>query len=443
MLCQALWVSGADYRVGPGQPLLDPNQVPWESLHAGDRVLIHARPEPYRCKLVLCCRGTAERPIRIEGVKDGQGRRPVLDGNGATTRKQVNFWGEERAVIKIGGANRPADTVPEHVVVSGLEVRGGRQPNVFAGRNGRSRYAKNAAAIFVEKGRQLLIEDCVIHDSGNGIITSPATRDLTVRGCHIFDNGVEGSLYEHNVYTTGIRMTFEFNHIGPLRSGCPGNNFKDRSAGLRFRCNWVAGGNRCLDLVDADAPEIINDPLYAETMVWGNVLLKSAPASNNQVIHFGGDSGELKRYRRGVLYLWNNTVVSLRPGNTVLVRPSHRGCHIECRNNIVFVAPRDGRLCILAEPAGLDIAHNWFSTGWVPLVGGGPAPTADIVTGEDPGFVDWRGGDLRLRPDSSARGRAVALSLPGDFGAGMLRWQYAPHLGHAERSTGRSLGAFE
>lgn len=443
LVCSALEGFGSDYHVGPGLPHADPNAVPWESLRPGDRVLIHARPEPYRCKFVLCCRGTAEKPIEIVGVKDADGRRPVIEGRGATTRKELNFWGEARAVIKIGGANRPADVMPEHVEVRGLEVRGGRQPHSFTGRDGGTRYAKNAAAFYIEKGRYIRIEDCVIHDNGNGIITAPATRDLTVRGCHIFDNGVEGSGYEHNVYTTGIRVTFEFNRFGPLRQGCPGNNFKDRSAGLRFRCNWVEGGNRCLDLVDAGAPEIVGDALYRETMVWGNVLLKTARAGNNQVIHYGGDSGDPRRYRGGSLYLLNNTVLSMRPGNTVLVRPSDRRCRVVCHNNIVHVARPDGRLFVLADPAELEMSRNWFTRGWAAVMGEGPVAAPGVISGEDPGFVDWPGGDLHLRSDSPARGAAAVLSFSGFPGEDLLRWRYGPHLGRVGRSGRADLGAFE
>lgn len=448
LLVAVLEVSAADYVVGPGRALAEVNDVPWESLRAGDRVLIHARAEPYRSKFVLCCRGTAERPIRIVGVKDGQGRRPVIEGRDAVTRKALNFWGEERAVIKIGGANRPADVVPEHIVVSGLEVRGGRRPYGFTGRNGRSKYAKNAAAFYLEKGRHIRIEDCVIHDNGNGIISAPALRDLTVSGCHIFGNGVEGSFYEHNAYMTGVRVTFEFNRFGPLRAGCLGNNFKDRSAGLRFRCNWVEGGNRCLDLVDAGAPEIINDPLYGQTMVWGNVLLKSAQASNNQVVHYGGDSGDERRYRKGGLLFYSNTVISLRSGNTVLFRPSSRDMAIDCRNNIVFVPVTNGRLFLRSERCVLGWSRNWFSAGWAVQVGERPAASSGDLAGRDPGFVDWQRGDFRLREDSPARGYGGrSLFKPEDyFGHDFLQWQYRRHLQSSprmeRRGDGVDLGAF-
>ncbi len=36
---------GAVYEVGPGKPLAEPNEVPWESLNAGDTVFIHWQAE--------------------------------------------------------------------------------------------------------------------------------------------------------------------------------------------------------------------------------------------------------------------------------------------------------------------------------------------------------------------------------------------------------------
>ena len=43
----------ATYEVGPDQDYARPGHVPWELLEAGDLVLIHARPEPYKDKWVI------------------------------------------------------------------------------------------------------------------------------------------------------------------------------------------------------------------------------------------------------------------------------------------------------------------------------------------------------------------------------------------------------
>ena len=61
-----------------------------------------------------------------------------------------------------------------------------------------------------------------------------------------------GNLFHHNSYTAAIGITFEYNRYGPLLAGAGGNNLKDRSAGMVARYNWIEGGNRQLDLVDAE-----------------------------------------------------------------------------------------------------------------------------------------------------------------------------------------------
>lgn len=449
-LLLAFEATAAVFEVGPGKPLGRVNEVPWEALAPGDEVRIHWRTEPYREKFVLCRRGTAQKPIKVTGVPGKDGRLPVIDGREATTRKQLNFWGEERAVIKIGGANRPPDTTPAHLIISNLDIRSARQPYSFTGRKGRTKYRKNAAAIYLEKGEHITIVNCRLHDSGNGIITAPATTDLTVRSCHLFGNGVENSLYEHNAYISALRVTFEYNRFGPLRAGCRGNNFKDRSAGLRFRCNWVEGGNRCLDLVDSADKRITGDSLYAGAIVWGNVLIKTQRAANNQVIHFGGDSGRVAQYRPGTLWFHNNTVISLRRGNTVLFRNAAPAATIDCMNNIVYTALPDGRLSLRSDEGagGLKVMRNWLSRGWRESPGQNSQRRFPAnLSAAAPGFVSVQDGDLRLNDRSVCREFGLRARVDGWFGAGYLTSQYEPHQRQVLRpdfsfNGPHSLGAF-
>ena len=143
-----------------------------------------------------------------------------------------------------------------------------------------------------------------------------------VEGNYIYGNGVAGSIFQHNNYTAAIGITFQYNHFGPLRSGPPGVNLKDRSAGLVVRYNWIEGGNRNIDMVDGeDSFQIRNAPEYRQTFVYGNVLIKQ-DGGNNQAIHYGGDSGTTANYRKGKLYFYNNTLYSIRAGTTVVARLS-------------------------------------------------------------------------------------------------------------------------
>jgi hypothetical protein len=110
---------------------------------------------------------------------------PVIDGRDATTRSRINFWNEERGVIKIGGANTPAVQEPSWIVLESLDIRSGRPPYRFTGRYGASSYSDNAASVYVENGRNLAIRNCILRDSGNGLFVSHATRNILIEGCSI------------------------------------------------------------------------------------------------------------------------------------------------------------------------------------------------------------------------------------------------------------------
>jgi hypothetical protein len=159
-----------------------------------------------------------------------------------------------------------------------------------------------------------------MHDCGNGFFSSADSRDLLIESCVLWDNGIEGSYYQHNAYSATAGIVYQFNSFGPLREGCGGNNLKDRSAGTVIRYNWIAGGNRQLDLVDAeDSASLREDSRYQETYVYGNVFVEYDGADNNQIVHYGGDSGDEATYRPGTLHFYHNTVVSYREGTTTLI----------------------------------------------------------------------------------------------------------------------------
>ncbi|HSH16634.1 MAG TPA: right-handed parallel beta-helix repeat-containing protein, partial [Verrucomicrobiae bacterium] len=236
LFCSCGLANAATYDVGDGHPQATPSDVPWEALNAGDVVNIYWRATPYKNKWVINRQGTENEPIIVRGIPGPTGERPVIDGNGATTRLALNYWSETRGVIKVGGASIPSDDGAGHVLIENLEVRSGRPPYHFTDDSGSVQsYPNNAAAIFVEKGHHITIRNCALHDSGNGLFVSHESSDVLVDGNYIYDNGNVGSLYEHNSYTAAAGITFQFNHYGPLREGCLGNNLKDRSAGLVVR----------------------------------------------------------------------------------------------------------------------------------------------------------------------------------------------------------------
>jgi hypothetical protein len=437
-------VLAADFHVGPGQAYAGIGDVPWESLSAGDTVLIHARPAPYTEKWVINRAGTPDAPVTVRGAPDANGALPVILGEGATTRPQLNYWNEERGILKIGGSNSPPDGTPAHIVVENLHFR--RARGAFSGRNGSSAYSANAAAIYVEKGNHITIRDCVLEDNGNGLFVAGATTNVLVEGNHIFGNGNINSYYEHNTYTESQSIIYQFNRFGRLCDGCQGNNLKDRSSGTVIRYNWIEGGNRQLDLVDAEGnPQILADPAYQETFVYGNILIEPDGDGNSQIAHFGGDSGETGGYR-GALYFWNNTVVSTRVGNTTLLRLSTNNQTADVRNNIIYVTDSGNRLALSNSAGTLLYGWNFFKPGFVashsPLTGA----VTDIggnVTGTSPGFLDEATQNFHLMATSPARDAAGAL--PAVVAGYPLDREYLKHQSWAFRpsDTQLDMGAFE
>lgn len=416
----------AVYNVQPDTAMTTIAQVPWATLQPGDIVRIHWRPAPYREKWVICRQGTSELPITVTGVPGPNGELPVIDGVGATTPANLNFWSEQRGVIKIGGANVPADTMPRHIIIENLEIRGAHPDYQFTGRNGTiQNYTSAASPIFVEKGEFITVRNNVITDGANGFFVassdSAVSRDILVEGNYIYGNGIVSSIFQHNNYTAAINITFQYNRFGPLRNGSPGVNLKDRSAGLVVRYNWIEGGNRNIDMVDGeDTIHIRNAPEYRKTFVYGNILIKQ-DGGNNQAVHYGGDSGTTANYRKGKLYFYNNTLYSIRAGTTVVARLSTNDENGDFRNNIFFNTAAGTNMAMLAEAGTLVLANNWAKTGWRNSHEGGGflgsvTGGATMVTGSVPGFVDAASHNFELLSDSPARDAGTALhpdSLPG------------------------------
>ncbi len=131
LLAQAVYAT--TYEVGPDKPYTSIGAVRWEGLLPGDTVLIHYRTNAYNEKWVICRQGTAVAPITVRGVPGPNGELPVITGNGATTRSALNYWGQPRAVLKIGGANVPADTMPRYITIENLDVQSARAAYTFQG----------------------------------------------------------------------------------------------------------------------------------------------------------------------------------------------------------------------------------------------------------------------------------------------------------------------
>ena len=430
------------YHVGPGQVYYSIGAVPWEFLVAGDSVIIHWRAQPYKEKWVMARQGTENHPIVVHGVPNGSNENPVIDAIDASTRPQLNFWNEGRGVIKIGGSNTP-DQTPEYIVLENLKIMNGRNDYAFTGRDGLTTYSKNCAAVFIESGNHITVRNCELFNCGNGLFASSASEEILVEGCYIHGNGNAGSIYEHNNYTEAKNITFQYNRFGPLCEDCLGNNLKDRSAGTVIRYNWIEGGNRQLDLVNADGTDLYLLPEYAETWVYGNILIEPDGAGNSQIVHYGGDGGSTDTYRKGTLYFYNNTVVSTRIGNTTLFRCSTNDESVDCRNNIAFVTESGNRLAISNSDGTINLSHNWMKEGWRDShssLNGTINDDGTTVSNASPGFNDEAGKDFSLLQDSPCRNSATDIS-PG----GSLDYEYIKHQQFQIRQVNAPLdiGAYE
>lgn len=443
-------IYATDYHVGPGQALATIADVPWDNLQAGDRVYIHWKSTPYYEKWVINAQGTAQDRIQIIGVSGPGGQKPIIDGNGAVTPTYLNYWNEVRGLIKIGGSSIPSDGLPSYITIENLELRSVRPAYSFTTDNGQSdTYASNAASIYIEKGEHIIIRDCIIHDSGNGIFIGAnggQTRDILIAKNYIYDNGIVGSIFEHNTYTEALGTTYEYNRFGPLRTGALGNNLKDRSAGLVVRYNWIESGNRQLDLVESGTSALYNDASYATTYVYGNILIEPDGAGNSQILHYGGDNGSTAQYRKGNLYFYNNTVISTRNSNTTLARLSTVDETMNAFNNIIYTTNSGSSMAMLNGDGTFNMNHNWINTNWVNAHSGSGTVNnlGNNLSGTDPLFVDFGNQDFNLQDTSTlidAGTTIPATHLPDHN----LSNEYVMHLDGAAKQIVNTmdLGAFE
>ncbi|HZJ43763.1 MAG TPA: right-handed parallel beta-helix repeat-containing protein [Pyrinomonadaceae bacterium] len=447
------------YNVGPGQAFPTIGSVPWETLAAGDTVNIFYSPTPYKEKFVLSRVGTAAAPITVHGVLGPNGERPILDGNGATTRSQLVYYSQERGVIKIGGSTVPfADGVsvnPQYLVIENLEIRGARQPFTFTAADGTTKsYTSPASAIYLEFGDHITVRNCVIHDCGNGFFSfsnnTTTSSNVLVEANYIYDNGNSGSQTEHNNYTESRGITFQYNRFGQIRAGCGGNGLKDRSSGLVIRYNWFEGPvNRPFDLVDAQDSTILkNDPNYHKSYVYGNVVIENPlSGGNNDIVHYGGDTAGGKGYKLGPLYFYNNTVVSNRTDNTRLFRLDTNSQSCDARNNIVYVTAAGSTLKVLDSFGALTLTQNWFKTGWSPFNVAHPKGSITnngTVTGTTPGFVSEAGQDYHLVSGSACINAGTTLN-PGVLPDNDVIREYLKHQLSVARAVNGALdiGAYE
>lgn len=421
-----------EYVVGSGSY---PNlaSVPWSSLGAGDIVSIPYSASPYRETFALTTSGTAASPITVRGLPGPSGERPIIDGENAVQGAGTHVRG--LLSIRNGASN---------LVVEGLAFRHAHADYAHAGLFP----GLNASGIYLEDGAHVTVRDCEFYGNGNGFFSAPGTSDVRFLENYVHDNGNVNSLYEHNSYTESDGILFEGNHYGPLLSGSRGTNLKDRSAGTVIRYNFLEGGNRVLDLVEAETSDVdfTNRVATTPTYVYGNVLVKRDETTQSQVVHFGGDNGDTATYRR-TLYFYNNTVYSTRAVRTTFFHFDADAPTADVRNS-VFVTPTSTQIYLLdsstSQASATRLDHVYLPPSWAISVETLLTPTvtqATVTTGTTPGFVDAAMLDFHLVAGATVRNGGTSLAA----GAATVLSEYlAPDTITPRQVDGAlDLGAFE
>jgi hypothetical protein len=475
--------AGTDYQVGSGAgQLASIAMVPWNKLAAGDTVRIFWRPTPYKEKFLVTGHGTAVRPIRVCGVKGPQGQRPIIDGRDATTSASIDYGRDllhqTRSVVIIKGQANVSGDRPEYLAIEGLEITGQRSGYSFTDNTGTRRpYDSHnfGACLWIERGHHIVVRDNVIHDCSIGVFSKSVdpdrpnedytlTKDLLLSHNWIYDSGIVGNDHEHTTYIQTVGVTYEFNHYGPLRSGATGGALKDRSVGTVIRYNFIEGGARSLDLVEAeDYPTAaVSNPAYRTTFVYGNII--RALGSTGTPIHYGGDHfyappgstwGE-PIFRKGTLYFFNNTVVLTGKGPLGIFDLSTVDERAEVYGN-VFYAP-EGQLVLRRSygEAGsklyvgggrLNLGKNWISSGWIQQLAQNPLP-GSVLTGTQ-NLVEGSAAPIDVTtfaPLPNSPIRDVAVASPAAASGYPVTYQYDPATGGVPRTVHGSrgdLGAIE
>jgi hypothetical protein len=474
---------GVDYQVGAGKAYTSLDTVPWESLKAGDTVRIFYSATPYKGKFLVTASGTQAAPVRICGVRGPNNERPIIDGNGATTRAALSaVYGntpdvrdihQDRTVVLIkAAANGNYTDFPRWISIDGLAIRAGHPNYTFKNVDGVTRpYAPFGACVWIDRGHDILIADNEISDCQMAIFSKSTdegdfgvSRNIRIAGNYMWGHGIVGDDHMHTTYTQSIGMLIEFNHYGALRAGALGNSVKDRSAGLVVRYNRIDAGAHAIDMVEAeDFPlTALATPAYRQTYVYGNQITKNG--DEGSFFHYGGDHfgapatganwGE-SLFRKGTLYFFNNTIHGTGTGARIFQISSTQET-VEAWNNVFWFdstvtelnmrqAENDSLAPAYTPDGTLNLGVNWIKAGWTDTtqwktLKGVVTGTGNLITGTSSPFDLTTFVPLASSPILNVGQAALAGSTNYP-----LTYQLNPSLVPAVRTSngGVDLGAVE
>jgi hypothetical protein len=465
----------ADYHIGPGQTYTSiAGFTGWTSLLPGDHVYIHYAT--YKEHILLCQSGTEANPIIIEGVPDGSGNLPIIDGADAVIPTQFNghlpstiYQGQGIIYVNRSVQDDAFGVSPEWITIKNLEIKSAT-PELYTFTNtlgGVQAYLNGSSGIYIKVGNHILIENCIIHDCGNGFDVQGVdamVHDVTVRSCYIYGNGRTDARFdrEHNIYTEASGITFEYNLIGPMRNGTGGSALKDRSANTVIRYNTIYSGARTLDLVEPENQATLNcdgtgssggmheEPGFADTWVYGNVFINVADEVGpyaGMPFHYGADNCPAIS-RKGTLHFYNNTVyVDIDSGQTFNTRLFDITSNLETldlyNNVIVSVGTTTLYLAYLHGEINL-LGGNWIQSGFNQTYGGFDGTynnTVAPLTGASAGFTNQAAYDFSIAVGSPLIGAGVALPAGITVAHNVTR-QYLSPRSYSLRSSVSDIGAY-
>lgn len=326
----ALTGSHATYNVGPGQSYASLTAVPWLSLQPGDVVNIYYQPTPYATKLGIQAVGTASQPIIINGVTDANCNRPIITGANAVESSDSissGYWATsagtivegEGVIVFLWGPTQPYATLQSYITIQNIEVTGGKGTNTYTNHSGQVVHydTSGTSGIYGVAVSNITFQYNTVTGNDEGIFINSQDQQrtsyyVTLRGNYIFGNGMVGNDLVHGVYIQAYRALYEGNYFGENIANSLGGTLKDRSSGTVIRNNYIQASLRAIDLVDTEeSPVVFDDPLYNYAWVYGNVIVDdfSTNLASNDLIHWGGDSGNTQFYHNGTLFFYYNTVV--------------------------------------------------------------------------------------------------------------------------------------
>jgi len=419
--------------VGPGAGMLaNLSDVPWSTLKGCDTVRIFPKAGnlPYR-EMILISAGTDVTPtapnqfMRVVGMQDANGNRPIIDGTNATQLETVGGvtrglrYHDTFSTPNQNGTGGPAlykfgivmvsaqlgynysKGPPAYVSIENLDIRNADYNGPFVSNSqpqATDNYDAFTACLYIEAAQHVVIKNNIMQNCGNGMFINSKggalvelSQDILVDGNRMFNNGnpkivdaagkvLSGGFSEHNSYTEAQGIIFQNNFFGNMRNGGKGDCLKDRSSGLIVRYNtFTSDCGLPLHLVDPTGGEkmISDQPDFGQTYVYGNLFDRATPPAasgpaHSSLVLYGGDSYLFYQYRKGTLFFNNNTVI-VRGDHVYTQYPEAFWFNLqqpeaiaEVRNNVFYSLPETpgdiGKVQTFAYGAGtVNMANNWVS----------------------------------------------------------------------------------